>query len=191
VLLFVGDAVVALRDVRFLIRSWNGHPIRTPHTCVTLASVLPCESEVALDRKIPAGRYLPTMATIASDASDTAIASYCIDGLPSFELFSFLTPHEMSYLSSQRRLLALYRTKGPVTLWWMTDNSNVSKFLSKGSGRLPIMLQILELLRLARAFSLDIRPIWVRSDHHWLQRADAMSKQIDTDSWSVWQILIF
>jgi hypothetical protein len=103
----------------------------------------------------------------------------------------------MSYSSSQRELLALYRTveakgellssKGPVTLWWMTDNSNVSKFLSKGRGRLPIMLQILELLRLARAFSLDIRPIWVRRDHHWLQRADAMSKQIDTDSWSVWQ----
>jgi hypothetical protein len=105
----------------------------------------------------------------------------------------------MSYSSSQRELLALYRTveakgellssKGPVTLWWMTDNSNVLKFLSKGSGRLPIMLQILELLRLARsrAFSLDIGPIWVRRDHHWLQRADAMSKQIDTDSWSVWQ----
>jgi hypothetical protein len=103
----------------------------------------------------------------------------------------------VSYSSSQRELLALYRTveangdllssKGPVTLWWMTDNSNVLKFLSKGSGRLPIMLQILELLRLARAFSLDIRPIWVRRDHHWLQRADAMSKQIGTDSWSVWQ----
>jgi hypothetical protein len=119
-----------------------------------------------------------------------------VDGLPSFDFVSFLSPEERIFSSSHRELLAFLRTlqhkgellssKGPVTLWWLTDNSNVSKFLSKGSGKLPIMYLVLEVLRLARSLFLDVRPIWVSRDHPWLQRADGLSKQIDTDNWSVW-----
>jgi hypothetical protein len=189
------EAMLALKEVRILIESWNGHPIRCFHTCLTLASILPGEAEMSLERKIPAGRYRPTRATLASDASDSAVASFCVDGLPAFDFFSFLTEEEASWSSSRRELLALQRTlegksellssKGPITLWWLTDNSNVSKFLSKGSGKLEIMLQVLELLRLARSLQLDLRPIWVSRDHHFLQRADARSKSIDTDNWEV------
>jgi hypothetical protein len=191
------ETMFALQEVWELVESWNGHPIRCFHTCLTLASVLPEEADISLERKIPAGRYRPTRATLASDASDSAVASFCVDGLPSFDLFSCLSAEEAGWSSSRRELLALQRTlegksellssKGPITLWWLIDNSNVSKFLSKGSGKLPIMLQVLELLRLARSLQLDLRPIWVSRDHHFLQRADARSKSINTDNWEVWQ----
>jgi hypothetical protein len=96
---------------------------------------------------------------------------------------------------SRRELLALLRTldaegnllssKGHVTLWWLTDRGNVAKFLAKGSGKLVIMLQILDLLRTAQSLFLDFRPVWVSRDHPLLQRADARSKSINTDNWSV------
>jgi hypothetical protein len=53
------DATKALTYVSEHIVGWNGHPIRSPSTAISLASVLPRESEVSLDRKIPAGRYGP------------------------------------------------------------------------------------------------------------------------------------
>jgi hypothetical protein len=77
----------------------NGHPIRTPNTCISLASVLPRDSEISLDRKIPAGLYQSLMATLASDASDTAVAAFCIDGLPQFEMVSELSVKERTYSS--------------------------------------------------------------------------------------------
>jgi hypothetical protein len=52
-----------------------------------------------LDRKIPAGQYQSLMATLASDASDTAVAAFCIDGLPQFEMVSELSVKERTYSS--------------------------------------------------------------------------------------------
>jgi hypothetical protein len=66
----------------------NGHSICAPHTCISLASVLKWDSENSFDRKIPAGRYQSLIATLASNASDTAVAAFCIDGLPQFEMVS-------------------------------------------------------------------------------------------------------
>jgi hypothetical protein len=103
------DAMEALTYVSEHIVGWNGHPIRSPSTAISLASVLPCESEVSLDRKIPAGRYGPIRATLASDASDVAVAAYCVDGLPFFDFFHPLTEDEKLFSSYQRELLAFQR----------------------------------------------------------------------------------
>jgi hypothetical protein len=179
------------------LRELQGHPIRSPHTCILLASVLPRESEVSQDRKIPERRYCHMQATLASDASDDSVAAFCVDGLPSFEFFYSLTEEEASWSSSQRELLAFQKvlevegellcSKGPITLWWLTDNTNVCKFLSKGSGRPYIMRQIFSLFKTACAMQLDIRPIWVSRDNPFLQHADGLSKMIDTDNWAVAQ----
>jgi hypothetical protein len=191
------EARDALAYVLVCLKEWNGHPIRAPHTSISLASVLPAEAEVSLDRKIPAGRYRPVRATLASDASDSAVAAYCVDGLPAFEYYCSLSESEATWSSSQRELLAFQRvveakgdilsSLGPITLFWLTDNQNVCKFLSKGSGRPYIMRQIFDLFKLARSLNLDIRPIWVSRDNPLLQRADGLSKCIDTDNWSVGQ----
>jgi hypothetical protein len=50
------EALDALRDVAMLIDGWNGAPIRTPHTGITLSSILPMEGTALLDRTILARR---------------------------------------------------------------------------------------------------------------------------------------
>jgi hypothetical protein len=50
---------------------------------------------------------------------------------------------------------SLLSFRGPITIFWLTNNSSVAKFLGKGSGKLAIMLQILRLLHSARSCSLD------------------------------------
>jgi hypothetical protein len=65
--------------------------------------------------------------------------------------------------SSFRELLAIIRTLEHVkttakflqppewtTLWLLTDNSNIEKFLSKGSGKLKITRLALQILKLGR-----------------------------------------
>jgi hypothetical protein len=33
-----------------------------------------------------------------------------------------------------------------ITLWWLTDNQNVEKFLAKGSGKVRIIERVLDIL---------------------------------------------
>jgi hypothetical protein len=85
---------------------------------------------------------------MASDASDFAVASYSVEGLPDFTFSDELTLEEKEESSSARELLAIQRTlqfmaesdsfdcpSDHITLWWLTDNQNVEKFLAKGSER--------------------------------------------------------
>jgi hypothetical protein len=100
------DAVLGLVWLLGALDELNGHPICAPHTCISLASVLPRDSEISLDRKIPAGRYQSLMASLASDVWDTAVAAFCIDGLPQFEMVYELSAEERTYSSSRRELIA-------------------------------------------------------------------------------------
>jgi hypothetical protein len=105
---------------------------------------------------------------MASDASDFAVASYSIEGLPEFSFSAELTLEERGELSSIRELLAIQRTLQhwagsdtmaralePVTLWWLTDNQDVEKMLAKGSGKLRIMKLVLDILKRGRSLLLD------------------------------------
>jgi hypothetical protein len=135
---------------------------------------------------------------MASDASDFAVASYSIEGLPGFSFADELTLEEKVKSSSTRELLAIQRTlqfwntsdtiQRPLehtTLWWLTDNQNVEKMLAKGSGKLRIMKLVLDILKRGRQLLLDIQPIWVSRDDPFLLKADAISKGIDTDNWEI------
>jgi hypothetical protein len=88
-------------------------------------------------------------AIMLSNALDFAVASYSIKGLPEFSFADELTLEERGESSSTRELFAIQRTlqfwklsdviSQPLehmTLWWLTDNQNVEKMLSKGSGKL-------------------------------------------------------
>jgi hypothetical protein len=155
------------------------------------------EATASLDRKIPARRIYDRQAIMASDASDFAVASYYIEGLPEFSFSAELTLEERGE-SSTRELLAIQRTLQhwagsdtivrpleQVTLWWLTDNQNVEKMLAKGSGKLRIMKLVLDILKRGRALLLDLQPVWVSRDNPFLLKADAISKGIDTDIWEV------
>jgi hypothetical protein len=133
---------------------------------------------------------------MASDSSDFGVASYSIEGLPEFSFSDELTFEERGESSSHRELLAISRTLGFMkksgslrptdwtTLWWLTDNQNVEKMIAKGSGKIKIMRLVLEILRSARDLKFQVEPVWVSRDNPFLQKADAISKGIDTDNWA-------
>jgi hypothetical protein len=157
------------------------------------------EATALLDRKIPAQRIHDRRAVMACNASDFAVASYSVEGLPEFSFSYELSLEEKGESSSTRELLAIQRTlqlwvtKGAVigqplvqtTLWWLTDNQNVKKMLQKGSGKLRIMKLVLDILRIGRLLLLDLEPIWVSRDNPFLLKADAISKGIDPDNWEI------
>jgi hypothetical protein len=167
------EAMEALSEVLARLDEWNGYPIRCLHTRITLSSVLSKEATASLDRKIPARRLHDRRAVMASDASDLAVASYSIEGLLEFSLSDVLTFEEWGESSSHRELLAISRTLGFIkksgslrptdwtTLWWFPDNQNVKKMIAKGSGKIKIIRQVLEILRCARDLKFQVEPVWV------------------------------
>jgi hypothetical protein len=191
------DTMSALRTVYESLDRWNGHPIRTLHTGIALSSILPAEATASLDRKIPARKLHDRRAIMASDASDFAVASYSVEGLPEFSFSSNLTNSEKKESSSCRELLAIQRTLEHMTstrslqqeewttLFWLTDNANVEKMLAKGSGILRITKLALDILKRGRELKLDIHPIWVSRENPYLLKADGLSKGIDTDNWEI------
>jgi hypothetical protein len=119
------------------------------------------ETTASLDRKVPDRKIHDRRAVMASDASNFAVASYSVEGLPEFTFSDELTLEEKEESSSARELLAIQRTlqfmaesdsfdclSDHITLWWLTDNQNVEKFLAKGSGKIRIMKLVLDILQI-------------------------------------------
>jgi hypothetical protein len=192
------DTFAALHDVWLSAAEWNRCTIKCLHTGITLSSVLPMEATALLDRNIPARRVYDRQAIMASDASNFAVASYSIEGLPKFFFWAELTLEERGESSSTRELLAIQRTLQhwagsdtiarpleQVTLWWLTDNQNGEKMLAKGSGKIRIMKLVLDILTRGRTLLLDLQPVWVSRDNPFLLKADAICNGVDTDNWEV------
>jgi hypothetical protein len=78
------EMMEALREVGEQMGDRNGHPIRAWQTGIALSSILPLEATALLDRKIPARRTHDRKALMASNASDFAVTSYSIEGIPEF-----------------------------------------------------------------------------------------------------------
>jgi hypothetical protein len=191
------ETIAALRDINSQMEAWNGHPIRALHTSITLSSILLLEATASLDRKIPARRIHDRRAIMASNASDFAVASYSIDGLPDFSFLAELKEEEKVESSSARELLAILRTLDHMaasgglkatawtTLWWLTNNANVEKMIAKGSRKLRLTRLVIEILQKARGLFYNVQLILVSRDNPFLQKADCLSKGIDLDNWSV------
>jgi hypothetical protein len=87
------DLQAALKRVSASLDLWNGHPMRTPASEITLTLVLAFEDPAGTARKIPNRRLFPTQFTMASVASETTVASYGLSGhLRNFSIYSsFIT----------------------------------------------------------------------------------------------------
>jgi hypothetical protein len=57
--------------------------------------------------------------------------------------------------------------------------------LAKGSGKLKITRLVLRILKKGRELNYDIQPIWVSRDNPFLQKADCLSKGINSDNWAI------
>jgi hypothetical protein len=133
---------------------------------------------------------------MASDASETTVASYGLSGrLKNFQFTQALLPHEMAESSTHREMSAVLKTllccqgelrmTSATTLWWLTDSENVARIFRRGSGDLSLMRLALQVLEMVLRLNLDFHPIWVSRTDPRLQKADALTKQVNTDDWSI------
>jgi hypothetical protein len=143
------ETMELLGNILNRLEEWNGFPMRAWHTGITLSSILPLEARASLDRKIPACKVHDRRAVMARDASNFAVVSYSVEGIPEFSFSDELSWEERGESSSYRELMVIDRKlvhmallenflmpAAWTTLWWLTDNQNVEKMLSKGSGKL-------------------------------------------------------
>jgi hypothetical protein len=173
------DSQAALRRVSASSDRWNGHPMRTPASEITLTSFLAFEDPAGTVRKIPNRRLFPAQFTMVSDASETTVASYGLSGhLRNFQFTQALLPHERAESSTHRAESSTHREMSAVfktllccqeelcmtsttTLWWLTDSENVARIFRRGSGDLSLMRLALQVLEMALKLNLDFHPIWV------------------------------
>jgi hypothetical protein len=139
---------------------------------------------VGTARKIPNRKLFPMQFTMASDASETTVASYGLSGnLKDFQFTQALLPHEVAESSTHGEMSAVLKTllccqkqlrmTFQKTLWWLTDSKNVALIFRRGSGDLALMRLVLQVLQLALKLNLDLNPIWVSRVNPRLQKADA------------------
>jgi hypothetical protein len=123
-------------------------------------------------------------------------ASYGLSGrLRNFQFTQALLLRERAESSTHREMSAVFKTlsccqsrlrmPSTTTLWWLTDSENVARIFRRGSGDLSLMRLALQVLELALKLNLDFHPIWVSWSDPRLQKTDALSKQINTNDWSV------
>jgi hypothetical protein len=101
----------------------------------------------------------------------------------------------MAESSTHREMSAVFKTllccqeelcmTSTTTLWWLTDSENVARIFRRGSGDLSLMRLALQVLEMALKLNLDFHPIWVSRMDPRLQKADALTKQVNTDDWSI------
>jgi hypothetical protein len=105
------DSKAALRIVSASLDLWHGHPMRTPASEITLTSVLAFEDPAGTVRKIPNRRLCPAQFTMASDASETTVASYGLSGcLRNFQFTQALLQRERAKSSTHREMSAVFKT---------------------------------------------------------------------------------
>jgi hypothetical protein len=180
------DSKAALRRVLVSLDFWNGHPMRTPASEITFTSVLAFEDPAGTVKKIPNRRLCPAQFTMASDASETTVASYGLSGrLRNFQFTQALLPHERAESSTHREMSAVFKTLSgcqsrlrmpfTTTLWWLPDSENVARIFQRGSGDLSVMRLALQVLELALKLNLDFHPIWVLRSDPRLQKGRSFS----------------
>jgi hypothetical protein len=146
--------------------------MRTPESEIVLTLVLAFEDPVGTTRKIPNRRLFPVQFTLTSDASETTVALYGMNGrLANFEFTQALLPHEILQSSTHRKIGAVLKTLlcckrelrmlSPTTLWWLTDSENVARIFRRGSGDIVLMRLALQVLELALELNLDLNAVWV------------------------------
>jgi hypothetical protein len=84
--------------------------MRTPASEIALTSVLAFEDPAGTAREIPNRRLFPVQFTMASDASETTVALYGLNGrLKDFQFTQALLPHEVWQSLTYREMRALLK----------------------------------------------------------------------------------
>jgi hypothetical protein len=171
-------------------------PIRATSTEIAVVSIIGPPSEFLKRRAIPNHRVAAQVEIWCGDASATAVCAYSVYSHQPFFFKTVLTDSEVTQSSGFRELmtvkhalafLAGTRTEmhQQKTIYWMTDSENLVTFLTKGSMKSHIQVEVLGVLKQAKLLNLSIVPIHLRREDPRIQVADAGSKSADSDNWSL------
>ncbi len=178
------------------LESYDGAPIKSNHTNISVISIIGEPSQFMTSKVIPNHVQQEHTEVWCSDASAVAVCAYSFKAKEAVFFMDKFTKEEMQLSSGHRELLAVKKSlnsqlsaKGPwatpITLYWMTDSSNLVAFLTKGSRKSSIQDDVLEVLGLSRRLNCCLVPIHLLREDPRIQVADAGSKAPDTDDWGV------
>ena len=195
-LVLTEEAASSLRGFLKDLSRYNGAPIKSTRTRVSVLSLIGQPSDFITEKVIPNHVREKDVKLWCSDASAVAVCAYSVEDSKELYFIGKLTPTEMTLSSGHRELLAVKKClttqftskgpwKAPVTVYWMTDSANLVSFLTRGSSKEAIQRDVLEVLRTCRNLKCNLVPIHLRREDPRIQVADAGSKAPDSDDWSI------
>ena len=108
---------------------------------------------------------------------------------------SILQEAERSLSSGQRELLAVLRALQQdralfeqlrhEKIVWLTDSTNLVSFLTKGTMKMAIQQQVLQVFQLLSEYKIRLIPVHLRRTDFRIQWADKGSREFDLDDWGV------
>jgi hypothetical protein len=171
------------------LRLRNGSLIKNKSLEVRIESILP--NPVAKTGIIR--NHIKGSEIFVSDSSEFKTFVYNLTDTCTTELIGTFNEEEKTWSSGARELVAIlwtlrqWKLKGITgrNVYWITDSENVVFFIQKGSRKPDIQRLIFEIVILSSELQVHIEPIHVLRQDPRIQVADAGSRQLDTDNWSI------
>ena len=136
-------------------------------------------------------KHHPTTTKIVySDASKNAYGGYIVERLGNIIARGDFTEFEKDCSSTYRELICvkyMLESFGHLlqheNVLWFSDNHNVSRIISAGSGKVHLQNIALQIYNSCLKFQIKLEPTWLPREENEL--ADEISKELDTDNWSI------
>ena len=189
----------SLRQLAQALDTHNGYPIKNMATAKRLEAFVEPSAETAgksAPQPLLGMRDLRQRLTVmAGDASAKATCALQVSQAARYFNQTLLSEEETKLSSGQRELLTVLRalqqdkeffaTLKNETVIWLTDSTNLVSFLTKGTTKMSIQQQVLQVFQLLSEYKIRLVPIHLRRTDFRIQWADEGSREFDPDDWSV------
>jgi hypothetical protein len=171
------------------LRLRNGSLIKNKNLEVRIETILP--TPVAKTKILQ--NHVKGSEILVSDSSEFKTFVYNLNDTCTTELVGTFNEVEKTWSSGARELVAIlwtlrqWKLKGITrrNVYWITDSENVVFFIQKGSRKPDIQNLIFEIVILSSELQVHIEPIHVLRQDPRIQVADAGSRILDSDNWSI------
>ena len=182
-----------------VLDEYNGYPIRNVATARRLDTLVEASKETA-EKDVPPALLRfdgkdrrPTV--MAGDASAVAMCALQVSQEARYFNQTLLQEEERSLSSGHRELLTVLRalqqdkdffgTMKNETILWITDSTNLVSFLTKGTTKMKIQEQVLQVFKLLSEYRIRLIPVHLRRTDFRIQWADEGSREFDPDDWGI------
>ena len=194
------QATDSLYEMQETLEQYNGYPIKNVATAKKLDHFIEASRETR-GKEAPAQLLrlqdvTKKCRTIAGDASAVATCAMEVgDKEAKYFTQSALTEEEKRQSSGQRELLTILRALQQdeeffeslrnQTVIWITDSTNLVSFLTKGTMKMNIQQQVVEVYKRLAKYKVRIVPVHLKRTDFRIQWADEGSREFDPDDWGI------